>query len=419
LYTYFLAYHMSPSDTWWEHSVPDLRYLQIAAIIALATTLMLKELEPEEGFLKQGGVRLVLVFNLWIWLVTLWAIAPLHVPGCVVFLKHFLVMFVVYRLAKVEVAMVKNIFLSIVIGTGWFGWITMGKGGRVENVAGAISDANSFGMYSSAALMLTAVMVLGFKGNYRLVPFACSPLIVNNLVLSGSRGAFLATVLGGVVLWLYCPRVLRHRFKVFAALGVVLFLMLAHEQLLERIRAMFEAAEGTKKVDNSAASRVEIAEAGWLMALDYPLGAGTRATAYLSPRYMRKELLTRDKDGNKHAARAAHNSFMDALVSYGFPGFFMYLGMFIWGLRATRKIRNAAVAAGDIETALLASGLAAAIAVAFTAGQFTSFLDFENQFWMFAMTAAMLTIQRRQAREDARAQRREEFAMERHALAGR
>lgn len=402
LYTYYLAYHMSPIDTWWENSVPNLRYLQISAILALLVTFSKVKTVHGETFAQQPGPRLVLLFNAWIWLVSIWAIAPTHISGCIVFGKHLLIMYVVYEISKQSVTVFRNVLLAIVIGTGWFGWIMLGKSGRVENVAGAISDANTFGMYSSASLMLASAMVLGMERRYRYAAFACTPFILNNIILAGSRGAFLATIVGGTVLWWFCPPKLNARFKLLASLGVVLFLMLAHDQFMERITAMFQVAEGERKPDNSAASRLEYAAAGWRMFKDYPLGVGTRGTAFLSPKYMREELLTGDGKSRENLSRGAHNSYLDALVAYGFPGFLIYLWFFWWAIRTTRRIRNSALARRDEDLAVVATGLAACVSVVFTAGHFTSFVDFENQFWFFGLIAAASVIDKRDATDAER-----------------
>lgn len=392
LYLYLLAFYMSPADTWWRHSVPNLRYLQIAGIAALIAVLLRADRFKDEGAFRSFSFRAVLIMVAWIWLVSLWAISPLQNHGCVLISKHLLIMFVVYRVTKESPELLRDLFFGVTLGTAWLGWMMFGKKGRIEQVAGAISDANTFGMYSAAALMLTAVLVLGFNGRYRLIAFLSAPLIVNSIVLAGSRGAFLAMILGGVAIGYFCPPQLKSRFKLYAVLASILFVLLAHNEFVERISGLFAAAEGEEKLDHSASSRIEVAKAGWKMALDYPMGVGFRGTAVLSPRYLAAEYLTRGSRLGQQSGRSAHNTIMDILVAYGFFGAGLYLLVHIWAARALLRLRAAARKYQDVRMGLLVAGAAGSLVATFVAGQFSSFVAAEMQYWLLGAIAAMVTM---------------------------
>jgi len=396
VYTYFLAFHMSPVGTWWEGMVPDLRYLMIAAVVALAAIFTRKDPNPNESWLREPAFQIFIVFNLWLWLMSVWAISPLHLEGCILFGKHLLISIVVYRVAKMDFAMLKNICLALAIGCGWFGWITLGKGGRVEGAAGAISDANTLGMHCAAGVMVASMMLLGLRGIYRWIPFVVIPLILNTVIIAGSRGAFLGLMAGAVVAWYFCPRQLKGRFQLLGALGIVLFFMLAHDQFIERITDLYEGVfEDQQELDGSASSRIEIAKAGWEMALDYPMGVGHRGTAFLSPRYMDAKLLTSGHHVGTSAARSAHNSFMAALVSYGFIGLVIFTTLFIWAAGALLRMRRYANDTGDVELGVVVGGIAAALTVVLVAGQFSNYVYAEVQFWLFALLTALVVQVRR------------------------
>jgi len=401
VYTYFLAFHMSPAGTWWENLVPDFRYLMIAAVVTLAAIFVRPDPQPNESWLGTPLFKILIAFNLWLWLMNAWAISPMHMEGCILFGKHLLITIVVYRVGKMDFRMVKNVCLALAIGCGWFGWLTLGKGGRVEGAAGAISDANTMGMHCAAGVMVASMMLLGLRGIYRWIPFFMIPLILNTVILAGSRGAFLGLVAGGLVAMYFCPKRLKGRFRLLGALGIVLFFMLAHEQFLERVTALYEGVFGEEQqLDGSASSRIELVKAGWRMALDYPMGVGHRGTAYLSPRYMDASLLTSGHNVGTRAARSAHNTFMAALVSYGFIGLLIFTALFIWAARELLRMRRHAEETEDMELGAVVSGIAAGLAVVLVAGQFSNYVYAEVQFWLLALlTAVMVQKSRLQSSE--------------------
>lgn len=395
LFTYLFVFHVSPAHSWWGDSVPDLRYLMLAAVTAIVAAFVRRDPHPDESWYSQRLLLIILAFNLWLWAINLWAISPLHMEGCTLFGKHFIISVVVYRIAKQDFEIFKQVCLVIVIGCAWFGWQTLGKGGRVEGVAGAISDANTLGMHCAAGLMVASMMVLGMRGVYRWAAFASAPLILNAIIISGSRGAFLGLLAGGVVAYLFCPAGLRVRFKGLAALGIVLFFMLAHQQFLERIGTLFESAfgESQEELDHSATSRIEIAGAGWQMALDHPLGTGFRGHAILSPLYLDDQYLTSAKRVSAEGGgRSAHNLIMAALVEFGFVGAALILFLYLVAAMALMSLRRRAQRRRDTDSSLFCALVASTLTVVFVAGQFTNYLHAEMQYWMFGLIAALGTM---------------------------
>ncbi|MGE0486814.1 MAG: O-antigen ligase family protein [Gammaproteobacteria bacterium] len=404
LYSYLIMFHMSPEHTWWGRSVPDLRYLMIVGLLALARTATRKDPHPGEPWHRMPIIRTFIIFNVWLWLINLWALSPLlHRTGCILYFKHLIIVYITYSLCKDNLEVIKRALLVIVVGCGWFGWQAMGKSGRVEGVAGAIADANTLGMHSATGVIIGSMMILGFRNYYRWVPFACMPLVLNLVVLAGSRGGFLGLVSGGLVAMFFCPRSLKRRFKLLGALGVVLFLMLAHDQFIDRLTGLFDAAEGEEELDGSASSRLVIAAAGWRMALDRPLGAGHKGHAILSPYYLDESYLTGGGRVGEEKGRSAHNSFMSAIVEYGFPGVFMYGLMYILAGFALLRLRRFAAQREDVELGIVVAATAAGLTVVFVAGQFSSYVYAENQFWLFAICSALVALTRRQAATEAAA----------------
>ncbi len=390
VYTYLMAFHMSPHHTWWDKYVPDLRYVMIAGLMAALGAVGRKDPYLQEQWYRQRGFFLLILFNLYLWIELAWARSPLHLDGCILFLKHLIIAAVIYKVAKERKEFFKNILLWLVIGSAWFGYLTMGKGGRVEGVAGAIASANLMGMHTASALLIASMMVLGFKDRYRWIPFFCAPLILNTVIQSGSRGAFLGVMSGGLVAYLFIPKRLAGRFMLLGVGAVVLFFMLAHEQFIERIVELYNAVESEdEQLDNSASSRIVIAKAQWQMVLDYPLGYGHRGTALLSPLYMDEKWLTKGTGVGAQAARSSHNSYLAALVSYGFVGFAIFCGLFFWAGAVLLRLKRQVSTPEHEEYAILVAAIATGLTVPAVCGNFTNFVAAENQYWLFALTAAL------------------------------
>ena len=391
--TYLLIFHMSPNHSWWARSVPDLRYLLVIGAVAVIVTLLRTNANKAESWTGQPAVKWLLFFVMWLWLLNLWAISPFHLDACFLYSKHLAITFVIYRIAKDNPAVLSEILLVVVLGCGWFGWQTLGRTGRVEGAAGAIADANTLGMHCAVGLMFAAMLILGGSPRHRLIAFFCTPLILNTIILSSSRGAFLAVVAGGLAAFYFCPPSLKPRFVMLGALGLVLFFTLAHRQFIERITELYVALTSEEQVvDNSASSRVALVKAGWRMALDYPQGVGHRGTAVLSPNYIEARYLTHGSKVESEAARGAHNTIMGVIVEYGFGGLAIFLFMLASAARAARRLRAYARAERNHEVAVLNGAIGAGLVVVFVAGLFGNFSYAEVQYWLFGMLTALWVI---------------------------
>ncbi len=386
LYTYFLAFFMSPDKTWWEDLVPDIRYLMIAGSVTLIALLVQSTKSSGLKWTEIGGFKIFIAFVVLLFPMYFWAVDPEeHWEGCILYAKHLLITYAIYRIA-IDREMLKTISLVMIVGCTWFGWQAFGKSGdRLEGVAGAISDANTLGMHMVTGVLIGAMMLLGFRGRYKWGAFLCIPLILNTVILSGSRGAFLGLVSGGIAAAVFCPRRFRGQFGFLSMLALVLFLMLAHDQFLDRLASIFLVTEGQEAMDHSAASRFDIAAAGWEMAKDYPLGAGHKGTRALSPGYMDARLLS-------HGRRAAHNSVMAALVSYGFIGCGLYLMLYLWSAKQLFRVKSIAEFDRDTDLGIFAAMFAAVLASVFASGMFSNYVFAEVQFWMIGMIAATMNL---------------------------
>jgi hypothetical protein len=277
-------------------------------------------------------------------------------------------------------------------GCAYFGLLafTTISSGRLEGVGGAgVDDANAFAMQMSTGVVVGGMVALTVAGIRRWFAIAVLPFILNGIILSGSRGGFLALICGGFVLWRLKPRASRRLFYAFACLGVVLFLGLARDPLFWERMQSIEAvvSPGDAEIDDSALSRQIIIEAQLKMARAYPLGTGSRGTLTLSPEYIPDRFLAGPEE---HRGRSSHNTFMTALVEQGIPGAICYLWIWLWTAAAVIRVNRHDWGADDTERRSQLAAVAAGLAIVFVAGIFVDYISTEVQFWLWAMLASML-----------------------------
>ena len=396
LYTYMLAFFVAPNSHWWGNDLPNVRWLFIAAAVALVSTLIRKSETVYPPWFSNGGGRLVLLFVLWMWLQTTWAIVPLdtQLEGAELFTKHLITFILVYRIVNTPERL-RAFSLAFVAGIAYFGYEALGESGRLENVGGSVSNANALGFYASAGMLFASFLFLGVKGKTRWLALACVPLIMNCVILIQSRGTMIGLMAGGFVAFKAIPRSLRKGFILSGVLALFLFSMLVHDAFWTRMSSLSDVFDDADTVSDASAGRrdalgrMAVFKMGWEIGLDYPLGAGYRASRILSPHYLPVHFLDADT-GN----RGAHNTMMAALSEHGFVGLGLYILAVYWVFTSNRKLRALELAGRPREFGVYRTIIVSALAVAFVSGQFSNFLQAELPFWLLAMLGSLCNISR-------------------------
>ena len=319
LYTYLLTFYNPPDFRWWGSELPDLRWSLIAALVTLIAVIRMQSSTTRPPWYTSLGARLLIVFTVWVWLQSLWALDPsAHSEGRILFTKYVILFYLIYRIVADEKTL--ELFCwGHVVGCLFFGWLafTTVVRGRLEGVGGpGVDNANTFGMHETTGLAFAGFMFLGFCGKKRLIALIAIPFILNAIILSQSRGAFLSLLIAGITALYLAPRSSRRAIYGASALGAMLFFMLANEQFWTRMDTL--TVEESER-DVSANSRIGIIRYGWEMSKDHPWGTGHRGHNILSLQYMPPELLPANG-----GTRSAHNTFMAVLVDHGYPGFILY-----------------------------------------------------------------------------------------------
>jgi hypothetical protein len=398
LYTYMAVYYLDPPSRWWGASLPDMRWSLIAGVVALLATLR-KPLPPgTPSWSTTRPARLLLAFTVWLWIQNLWALAPdENLEASILFTKYVILFVMLYRLVT-SLEELNGVLIAHVLGCFYLGWLAhvAPAGGRLEGVGGpGIDDSNALAMFMATGIVCASMVVLGEKGWKRWTAILAMPFLLNTIVQSQSRGAMLALVCAGLVLFYLKPKPFRRQFYVFAVLGMVLFGMVAQSTFWDRMRTLEATVDDNEQIDSSAESRVVLAHAQLQMFLDHPLGVGHRGTAVLSPRYLDAKWLTKDpNDPTAAPARSSHNSFMSALVEQGIPGAVIFIWLAAWVLKSVFTLKRFLNVAADERSPILIYGPAVAggAIVVLVAGMFTDYLKTEVQIWMWALLAAITAV---------------------------
>jgi hypothetical protein len=339
------------------------------------------------SWLSTTPAKIMVVFVLWFWIQSFWALDhEQHIPAAVQLTKYLLVYYMFYRLADTPRNAV-YILAAHLAGCFYLGLLayTTDVSGRLDGIGGpGIDDSNTLGMHLATGVMAGAVLVLHEK-KWRKIPVALGVVFsLNAIVMAGSRGAFLGLIAGGFALWALRPIEYRRQFLLCAAAGVLALGTVASTQFWERMRTVKAvAAEDSEQMDESAQSRLAMAKAQLKMSALYPLGAGHRGSEFLSAQYLERRHLTAG------GARSSHNSTLTVLVEQGIPGIIMMGLLIAWVGRTLLTTKKAFRKNANAEAGVVVAAVGGALTVVIISGQFADFSKCEVQIWMLALLAAM------------------------------
>ena len=397
LYAYLVAFYVHPPSRWWGEGLPDLRWSLLASIVTLISVWRMRTSRSNSqetqrvSWLKTTPARLLIVWTVWLWIQWLWALdRDMQGVLAVAFTKYVILYYVLYEICSTPEEVGRFLFAHVA-GCAFLGYLALGVdvSGRLEGVGGpGIDEANAMAMQLSTAIPCGAMIVLT-KRNWQFVFTSVAiALILNAIVLAGSRGAFLALLASGLCLYLMKPREHRMLFYALAAVAIVAFFSVANKNFWDRMSTMEAAVDEQQQMDNSAESRFALAEAQFKMAIRYPWGTGHRGTEVLSPQYLADRFLTHKPDGTP-GARSSHNTFLSAWVEQGFPGAVIFISLVLWCRRASRESFKAFSSSGGVQERSVLASTSAALMIVLVAGMFVDYLKAEVTIWLLAALASL------------------------------
>jgi hypothetical protein len=391
LLTYLWAFYNHPPGRWWGSALPDLRWSLLAALVTLIAITLTKSDSTRAPWYRNWGAGILISFTIWMWIQTFWAVNPLHSEGAILFSKYVLLFYLIYRILSDEQT-IELFSWGHVVGCFIFGWIAFRDPviGRLETVGGpGVDDANVLGAHLLTGVALAGFMLFSTPGKRRWIALAAIPFVLNAIILTRSRGAFIGLLAACLAAWYLTARTHRRLLYIVAPLAFLLFQRVADSGFWERMDTI--SVRGTTEIEDfSARTRIEVLKANIKMFQDYPMGAGYRGNVLLSPKYLDPEFLARDVD-----LRAAHNTLMAILVDHGIPGAIMFATLAIWVTYTLWQLKSLDRLGLSPSLGAYRAAIGTSLAGLLVSGQFLNLLTAEVQIWMIAMLAALNSLYRR------------------------
>jgi O-antigen ligase len=89
--------------------------------------------------------------------------------------------------------------------------------------------------------------------------------------------------------------------------------------------------------------------------------------------------------------RAAHNTFMAALVEQGYPGALLYIALQVWIVIGLRRLKSWH-RPGETPLLFFRAALGTALVACFISGQFLNLLKAEVQIWLITLVDVLYSI---------------------------
>jgi putative inorganic carbon (hco3(-)) transporter len=337
---YMLAYMICPEHQWWgeETTALGLRYsYTLVLATALGMILHYRKLRFGNGLMLSQEWRLV-AFAALLWLVAAFLpplgenldpldYAPLKITKVVIFaliLTH----------VATNITSLNWVLWCFVAAAAFQGYEAlmardwMFREGRLEYIGGVdFMESNGVAVFFAACLPLIGIQLIRSGTLARLFCLIAGVLSVNSIILTRSRGGFVAiggTAIAAVVL---APRRYRKPLAiglVVAAIGAYVLTDAAFWQRMDTIAADEENR------DYAAQSRVDVWRATLAMVQDYPLGVGPN------------NFLPSIGPYNDGITRDSHNLWVRCLGELGIPGTLAMALVVIGAVLVLIKVRREA-----------------------------------------------------------------------------
>lgn len=383
LYTYIAVFYLHPVSRWWGAELPDLRWSLTASIVTLIAVLIHKKPTIDrDPWFRPKITAILIIYTLWMWIQLPWVSSPWHLEGAILFTKYLLLIFLIYSIVDNERDF-HGFCLAHVLGCAYFGLLVYlaPEGGRLEGVGGpGVDDANTLGMHLGTGLIFASFMLLAARGWQRWFTLVTIPFILNGIIQTGSRGALVGLVLGGLVTVYLKPKRFRRLYYTLAVLGLVAFIGLANQAFVTRMDSLNAVVDEEQEWDTSASSRIEIAKSQLRMFADHPFGVGHEGTTYLSRDYIDERFMALQTGD-----RSSHNTVLSVLIDQGLPGIALFALLAVTVIKMLRKLKVMDSQGLPENLGLYRTMIGGSLFAIIGAGMFAQYLKAEVQIWSLVL----------------------------------
>ncbi|SIN67656.1 O-antigen ligase [Singulisphaera sp. GP187] len=380
---YVVHYHTYPENSWWGSGLSNsgVRYsVIISASLAAGTLLNFKRLPY--GKLVSRQEILYLTFLAWMLVIRL--IQGQETPEDAVD-KMFKIAVFLLALTHVVVTPRRfNQFLWVLVCCGlYLGYDcftaprSMYIQGRLEGMGGPdFSDSNAMAAHMVALLSIIGIRFLRGGWKSKAVSFVAGGFVANTIVLTRSRGGYLASLVTVFVMLTFTPKGRRKQILALVALGAMGALTVVDAGFLERMGTL---KAGEREKDESAMSRLRFWKAGFHMAVDNPLGVGPGNFYMHIGEYLPED-----------AGRDTHNTYVRCVAELGWPGLGLLIALISNAYIVLARVRRLAAKAPELEEcAWNAFGLQMSLSGYLAASMFISATYIQMLWWLLLLPTAL------------------------------
>ena len=402
---YYIAFFAAPQYWSWGGPIKGYRWAFISGLILIISVLLMKILGRSK--VKESGIPRAKIVNVFANLMLLnilfvhFFLAEKQAVSSEMF-SLFAKFILLYYLIVMAVE-TKNEFslllLILVIGASYIGYETtindVGKitKGRLEGVG-----APGAGMSNQLACLMVSILPLAgslfmiSKGKRKILVAIVTPLILNVIMLTNSRGAMLAAIASGIIFLIFSPREVRKQSIFLLSLGsLATFMLMGDDRIIERFMSIFVEEE---ERDGSASSRIVYWQAGMNVIKDYPLGSGGNGFKTIHASEYLQEF------GIYVRGRSVHNGFINEACEWGIQGLCLKFLFMLSGIFASGKAAKYQKSLGNRDPIILRIGIISGLAAYLVTCMFGDFMDAEWGYWLVALLACHANVYGKPSAED-------------------
>jgi len=379
---YMSVYLIDPASQWWTAGIPFKRYSLLSAWFLGAGVLLnwprLARYRPRLGSFE----ALLAVFLAILWLSLAIGRSPTDSSWKLIDkMTKLFVFLLMFRWVVTTPRAIHAVFWCLLLGGLYVAWqgftapASFYTQGRLTGLGSSdFAGANDFGIHLAATLPIAAALLIRYRKIWqRGLIVATVVLMMNTIVQTRSRSAFLALAAGFIVAMVYSPRKYRLPLLGAAILGVIGFVALADPGFWRRMHTIEEGEQ-----EASTAGRIIVWRASLRMFRDHPLGVGignfdTAVQAYVA----------------EGQARDTHNTYISCYTELGVQGLLVFSLILLNTWRSLGRSARIARSLGEHDMELYAFALKVALVV-YLVGGITIKRIYAECFWWFVVLGPVL-----------------------------
>jgi putative inorganic carbon (hco3(-)) transporter len=384
----YMAHNIiGPERQWWALPIRDysIRYsMTLAVVTAVGLALNWHRLRRSGASLARQEALMLLFLGL-VWFSSLIGEAIIGWytsvdPPTIKLTKTLIFVFMFTRIVT-DLKSLDRVFWVMIVATLLLSLQAYGKprsaflGGRLEDVGGVdFLDANFLAGFMAVMLPIIGCQFLRSAWPGKVLCLVTGVMASNTIVLTRSRGAFIAVAAAMVVALLAVPR----RYRLIVVVGLIVAAIGGYRLMDEGfIQRMASITRAENQRDRSAQSRVEIWNGGMKMMWANPFGVGAGCYMQCIGRY-----------DPRNPNRDAHNTFVRCAGELGLPGLLALLALIVNAgitLRGASARANGVVGGQQESIHLIVLAMWGSLAAFIGESMTMTLLYVENAWWILAM----------------------------------